>query len=61
MDKATDIGTLLEVADWIKSHYLMCETDRHTRSVLNSIVYDIGYTVDTILEDMHEEKVGFDD
>jgi hypothetical protein len=61
MDKATDIGTLLEVVDWIKYHYLMCEEDTHTRRVLNLIVCDITYTVDQIMEDMHNEKIGLDD
>ena len=62
MDKATDIGTLLEVKDWILHKYYIHEEDLTTRMVLNSLMCDIIFTVDTMLDSMYEDiKVGLDD
>jgi hypothetical protein len=61
MDKATDIGTLLEVKDWIYNEYYIHEESLETRRVLNSIITDIIYTTNLILNEMHDEKVGLDD
>lgn len=61
MDKATDIGTLLEVKDWIYNEYYIHEESLEVRMVLNSIMTDIIYTTNLILNAMHDEKVGLDD
>lgn len=62
MDKATDIGTLLEVKDWIHNKYYIHEEDLGTRMVLNSLMCDIIFTVDSMLDSMYEDiKVGLDD
>jgi hypothetical protein len=61
MDKATDIGTLLEVKDWIYNEYYIHEESLEVRMVLNSIITDIIYTTNLILNEMHDEKVGLDD
>jgi hypothetical protein len=61
MDKATDIGTLLEVKDWIYNEYYIHEECLEVRMVLNDIITDIIYTTNLILNEMHDEKVGLDD
>ena len=61
MDKATDIGTLLEVQDWIYNEYYIHEESLEVRMVLNSIITDIIYTTNLILNEMHDTKVGLDD
>jgi hypothetical protein len=61
MDKATDIGTLLEVKDWIYNEYYIHEESLEVRMVLNSIITDIIYTTNLILNEMYDEKVGLDD
>jgi len=61
MDKATDIGTLLEVKDWIYNEYYIHEECLEVRMVLNDIITDIIYTTNLILNEMYDEKVGLDD
>jgi hypothetical protein len=61
MDKATDIGTLLEVKDWIYNEYYIHEECLEVRMVLNDIITDIIYITNLILNEMHDEKVGLDD
>jgi len=60
MDHANDVGTLLEVKEYIYREYYSDEDDLNTRMVLKSIMKDITVTIDSILDDMHD-KVGLDD
>lgn len=63
MDKANDVGTLMEVRDWIFSNYFMNEEDKNIRLVVRSIIADITDTIDDILNEMYldDVKVGLDD
>ena len=63
MDKANDVGTLMEVRDWIFSNYFMTEEDKNIRLVVRSIIADITDTIDDILNEMYldDVKVGLDD
>lgn len=61
MDKAKDISTLLVVRDWIHSKYYKHEESLEIRMVLNSIMVDIQYAIDDIMDDMYSDKVGLDD
>jgi hypothetical protein len=61
MDKATDIGTLLEVRDYINSNYYLSEDNINIRFVLKNIMADISDVIDTLMDEMYSDKVGLND
>jgi hypothetical protein len=61
MDKATDIGTLLEVRDYIHSNYYFSEDNINIRFVLKNIMADITDVIDTLMDEMYTERVGLND
>ena len=61
MDKATDIGTLLEVRDYINSNYYLSEENINIRFVLKNIMADISDVIDTLMDEMYSDKVGLND
>lgn len=61
MDKATDIGTLLEVRDYINSNYYLSEENINIRFVLKNIMADISDVIDSLMDEMYSDKVGLND